>query len=540
MFKANDKHNQQSFIDTFDWMDPRVQKKLEKSWAPIFYEHVFKQIDEMPFRVLFGTTGNPNFPVNILLSLEYIKHMKCCNDLELIDYYNFDYLVNYAVGNRVLGALNLCERTIYNFRERLYRYCVEHPDDEDILFNQFISLLHDFADKANISLGEQRTDTTMFMSNIKKSGRISLAYDVLVKAVKAIPVEKLNEKLSNVLKPDFKTETLYRTRSTEGESKLSILLNLCKEALTILETDPVLCDSAEARITARFINEQSMAELNDGKLVPKPNKEISSDSLQSAFDENATFRKKGKISQSGYVLEISETCSKDNVFQLITDSVVEPNIKSDVDILTERLPEIKINTGCTDMYVDGGFHSDEVNEIAQTNDINIHLTNMSGKEPTVKMPVTEFQIEEDSNIILSCPSGYIPTQYGLSKGQTTAHFPHGTCDNCDLFECCHSKKQVKDYVVRINLKALDTSRIRESIKKNIKENTSKRAAIEGSNSALKRMGHDKLDVRGDTKCSFVSRIKITVQNIKRFIKYKQGGYLPKNVNRTQPGVIAPI
>ena len=52
-----------------------------------------------------------------------------------------------------------------------------------LLFVQLIILLKDFAQKAAISLDMQRTYSTLFMSNIKKTGRICLAYFVLVKAI---------------------------------------------------------------------------------------------------------------------------------------------------------------------------------------------------------------------------------------------------------------------------------------------------------------------------------------------------------------------
>jgi hypothetical protein len=109
-----------------------------------------------------------------------------------------------------------------------------------------------------------------------------------------------------------------------------------------------------------------------------------------------------------------------------------------------------------------------------------------------------------------------------------------------LREQCYSKKQVKDYVVRINLKAVNAGREREKMKANRKENTSKRAGIEGSNSALKRTGLDKLDVRGKAKSTVVCGLKVTVQNIKRFIKYMQGGYKPKNYNLPPKRIPVPI
>ena len=49
-----------------------------------------------------------------------------------------------------------------------------------------------------------------------------------------------------------------------------------------------------------------------------------------------------------------------NAFQLITDYAVEPNNVSDSEILQGRLDDIKENTGCTDMYLDGAFHSESV------------------------------------------------------------------------------------------------------------------------------------------------------------------------------------
>ena len=527
MFRANVEHNQTSLFDSTQWMDSKVREKLRKSWAPIFYEHVFCQIDEEPFSVLYGTTGNPNFPVNILLSLEYIKYMKDYSDLDLLDAFSFDYQVNYAVGIHTLGEKNLAERTLYYFRERIYDYCLRNPDGEGLLFGQFLNLLHGFANKAGIMMDKQRTDTTMFMSNIKKAGRMSLAYDVLVVAVKSIPEDLRTEALSNVLKTSFKTELLFRTKSQDRENKLTTMLNLCADALRILKALPGEEAAGALKLTERFLSEQSILDEESGKHAPKPKNEIATGTLQSAYDHDATFRRKGDVSQSGYVLEISETCARENPFQLITDYKVEPNNVSDQKILEGRLESIRENTGCTDMYVDGGFHSENVHKVAAENEINIHLTNMSGEQQTKKLPVSEFTIDLETNVIQQCPGGHAPTQAGVSGGQTVAHFSHEACDNCEHAARCHIKKQKKDYVMRLNLKAVEASRKREVMMAGRVENTSMRAGIEGSNSALKRNGLAKLDVRGITKTEIVCGLMTTVQNIKRFIKYKRGGYKKK-------------
>lgn len=539
MFRKNTYVDQSSWLDSTNYMSDKIRKKLEKSWAPIFFEHVFTKINEEPFAVLYGDTGKPNFPVNIMLSLEYIKHIKGYNDLDLLDAFSFDYLVNYAVGLKTLGELNLAERTLYLFRERVYKYCVEHPDKEALLFGQFIKLTAEFAKIAGLNMDEQRMDTTMLMSNIKKAGRISLAFDVLHQAVQAIPNVYRSVSLIPVLTENFKTEILYRSRSDEKESKLSQILGLVQEALGILEK--LEGDYADViRITSRFLSEQTQKDEATGNVIPKQNKDITSDSLQSAYDEDATFRKKGSTSQSGYVLAITETCNEQNAFQLITDYTLETNITSDVEIIQDRLPEIVQNTGCEDIYVDGGFHSEDVIDTAKNNQVNLHLTNMSGREPNKKLPVSDFDIDADTNIILKCPTGHVPTRAGVSGGQTVAHFPHNACKNCELRDQCQSKQQKKDNVVRITIKSVNSSRERTRMKTEQKENTSKRAAIEGTNSALKRTGLAKLNVRGKIKAEIVCSYKVLAQNIKRFTKFLRGGYKTKPNSNQPKELVCPI
>ncbi|MCL0077775.1 hypothetical protein M1N61_01765 [Peptococcaceae bacterium] len=157
-------------------MNPSIKAKLEKSWATIFYEHVFCNIDEKPFSVLYSDIGRPNFPVNILLSLEYIKHLK-----------------NYS-------------------------------------------------------------------------------------AVKSIPENHLTENLKEVLTPEFKTQTIYKSKPFENETRLDMLLNLCLEAKNIIENIPDMQHSDVLRILNRFMSEQAFYDKDKECLKAKDKKSISSDS----------------------------------------------------------------------------------------------------------------------------------------------------------------------------------------------------------------------------------------------------------------------
>jgi len=109
---------------------------------------------------------------------------------------------------------------------------------------------------------------------------------------------------------------------------------------------------------------------------------------------------------------------------------------------------------------------------------------------------------------------------GVKKGQTVAHFPKEACAKCELKNQCYCKEQKKDYVVRVNLKSIEAAKQREKIECKCEENKSKRAAIEGTNSALKK-GHglSKLRVRGLVKCRVNVGLKVLAQNFKRFARY---------------------
>jgi len=196
MFRTNDTHLQEDLFNHYRTMKPSIVKMLAKSWAPVFYEEVFCKIDETIFAPLYCLdNGRPNTPVNILLSLEIIKHQFGFTDEEILEQFYFNFQILYALGIRNLGEVYIAERTIYEFRERIYSYILERPDQEDILFKQFEILTSNFIEKAGIKTNEQRMDSTLVSPNIKKAGRLSLAHDVLQQAVKIIPAHLLSDSL---------------------------------------------------------------------------------------------------------------------------------------------------------------------------------------------------------------------------------------------------------------------------------------------------------------------------------------------------------
>ena len=318
---------------------------------------------------------------------------------------------------------------------------------------------------------------------------MSLAFDVLINAAKALPDEEVPEFIKSALKPDFKTEILHKSK-TNSKSRFENLLSLSFRLLKDIEGKAELENLNEIQILKRFFSEQTTSDDSKSGFNVKENKEISSGSLQSAYDEDSTYRKKGGKASSGYVLNLSETCSIENPVQFITDYTLKKNIVTDIDMLIERLPIIVAQSKVKDLYIDGGYYSERLEEVAEELDVNLHYTNMTGRKTKFpKLPLTSFEVENCKTII-SCPMGFTPikSEYKKKKKLVVAEFDIEQCLKCPLKNICPVEIRKKKSLLREATKSLRAAKRRAEIEsKEIRKMVvSKRAAIEGTNSSLKR------------------------------------------------------
>ncbi|MPL71405.1 hypothetical protein SDC9_17180 [bioreactor metagenome] len=143
------------------------------------------------------------------MGLDLIKEIREYTDEVLLDEYAFNYQIFYALGLCTLGERYFAPRTLYEFRARLYQYSLEYPEEADLIYAQFEKLTDHFIAVAGLNTEEARMDSTQIMSNIKLAGRLSLAYDVLVNAVKILPEQLMTDTFKVFLKVDYKTHFLY-------------------------------------------------------------------------------------------------------------------------------------------------------------------------------------------------------------------------------------------------------------------------------------------------------------------------------------------
>ena len=549
MFREN-RGRQQKLFSAIAMMGQKVKEKLTKSWAGLFYQHVFAQIDEKPFAVLYSeNNGRPNVPVNTLLSFEVIKNWKDYTDADLLEQLKFNLQIIYALGGQDAGDISFAPSTLYEFRRRVYRYTIQNPDKENLIFDQFAKLTDNFIKIAGISTKEQRMDSTQIMTNIKLGGRLSLAYDVLVQAIKACPDDVLTDAHKNVLNPKYRTDALYRTRGKEARmQRLQEMVNLGAELLELVKSRPEVCDNRGIRILHRFISEQAYFEISKKMWVVKDNKDITADSLQSAYDEDSTYRSKAGKGHVCFVVNLSETCAEENPVQVITDYTVKKNITGDTEMLDERIEEIKERTRLTHLYVDGGHSGGRIEAHAHSADVELHYTNMTGSEPNPeKIPITSFVIT-DHNRVEACPQGHAPisSQFNNKNKVIRAYFSLNHCSTCPFRDICPVQMRKNNAVLKVDQNKLFTAEVREKIHDNDarEEAGRKRAAIEGTNSALKRaQDAGKLKVRGIVKASLVMGLKIIGHNFSQIVHFFNGNTrhkYTKKPNRPRKGIIAPI
>lgn len=525
MFRKNTDHKQLELFNVTSEMNDTVRRVFEQSWAPVFYEHLFCQIDEEPFAVLYSDIGRPNFPVNVLVALEILACLHGYTVQETLEQYYFNLQFRWAVGVRNISDLPLAERTIFEFRERIYRDTLTNPGRGSLIHQTFDNLTIYLAKFMGIMCDEMRMDSTMVMSNIRQAGRLSLSYDILKDAVKACPEVLLSEELKEVLSPSFKKDLLYKTKAREVSSRLDAMLELFANLITIVSEHEALQELNEIQLLIRFFEEQAEHDPETGDLKAKNHeKGTTSKHLRSAYDQDATCRVKSGEVYIGYSANIAETCSDENLVQLVTDYDFEPNITADTTMAKESIPHLAENYNVDTIYVDGGYSGVEVHDVAEENNIDLLYTDMTGIKPT-GLSLNDFKLE--GNTITHCPAGHpsLLSIYDEENKATIAHFSGVHCDVCPLAASCPTKKVKDGRSLRVSHKQKVAAKTRAQIEDEhkVKAVTSKRAGIEGTNSCIKRAhGADKLRVRGHHRCATIFGFIMIAQNVKQLFRWARG------------------
>jgi hypothetical protein len=526
MFKANKKHLQPEMFSTVNQLPEKLREKLEASWAGIFYREVFARIDEEVFSVLYSDKDSrPNTPINLLVGLEILKSGRGWSDEEMYEHFHFDVQVRYALGYRTLGEGDFAIRSLYYFRERLSKYYLK--TGINLLEHAFRDVTNAQITALSIRTEMQRMDSTQIASDIVNSSRLSLLVESIQRTKRILckeDVERLKETYAPYAKGSSKQYS-YRIKGKDANKKhLQKAGKTMQNLLTELEED--YAKEPSYQVLKRLFSEHFKLVENEPKLKEKG--EISSGTLQSIDDLEASFRKKAGKSYRGYVANIAETCDPENDLQLITLVQVEANNISDDKMLADALPVLKEAMEVETMRVDGGYGGEKSDPVAEELSVEIIQSAIRGqKVDAKKFHLADFNVELNDKgkpSKMTCPQGQEVEIQLARKSGWQARFDPKICETCLLMERCLVKKQKRDPrpVLSFRIKELRAAKRRKAYLIHKKDEGNLRAAAEATmRSAKHAFPAGKLPVRGKFRVTSMMIASAMHVNLKRIWRYER-------------------
>jgi len=524
MFDENDSYLQLPLTSTIDELTKKQRKRLDSSWASVFFREFFCRLKEEPFAVLYADCpSRPNYPVNVLVGLEYLKAGNGWTDEEMYDAFSYDVQVRYALGLRQLGDGEFDLRSLYYFRERLSRYMQE--TGINLLDQAFEQVTDEQISAFRVKTGKQRMDSTQVASNIRIMGRLQLLVTVLQRIHRMLSEEDKGY-YNDVFAPYIRGHAgqyVYHLKGQDTSEHLQKIGELMQRLL--IELQPGYAQDPAYQVLERVFSEHYRVE--EKVLKTKIGQELSASSLQSPDDLEATYREKGQRAYKGYVTNITETCDPDNQLQLITKVQVAPNHTEDADLLVEALPNLQARTELETLYTDGGYGSSEADQTLQDNQVELVQTAIRGRIPsTEKLNLADFEIIQSQSGTpsqITCPGKQsVAVQRSNQKKGYVAHFEAEICQGCPFLPKCPAQRGKRDqrWHLRFTQEQAKMSQRRRKSLLHQKEGRNLRAAIEATICSVKRpFPASKLPVRGRFRITCMMIGSALVSNIRRIKRY---------------------
>ena len=310
---------------------------------------------------------------------------------------------------------------------------------------------------------------------------------------------------------------IYYSKSDELSSRLIKVISELELLLNAME-EKEWAGFSEYQMLCR-VKEEQCSQNENGKTIPKENKEISTNSLQNPSDPDATFRRKAGKSHKGYVANITETIGE-NGDSLITGISVEQNTHSDIEFCREYLESRPENAEHETLITDGAYGSEENFKLAEKKNVELVATALTGVLPD--QIYADFKMNEEGNCIIKCPAGHAPIHqnYNNKTEMCRAVMAAECCANCPYHDKCHPKKQKNSFVVNVSRKKIHRAKYMQKISTEEYIKISRlRNAVEGIPSVLRRKFRiDEIPVFGLMRTTFYIQIKVIAYNFGKFFK----------------------
>ena len=367
------------FSDPKDLLNGKSRKKFcdPGAWHNLFRNHVLSGINEDHFRPLFTEEiGAPNSSIKLLIGMMIIKESLQCSDKQLFEQCEFNLLVRSALGLMNIDDPLPAESTYYLLRKRIYTF--NRQTGEDLFNKVFQGITSQQVKEFEVNGSRIRMDSKLIGSNIAWYTRYELIHQSIRQFYHDIPSEALGKKIKNkdraALQELLKEEgsrVVYRCPKSELNQRMQNFGPLIHRLLKTFKQNP------HYEALSRVFKEQYKA--GDGLIQIRDKEEISADSVQSPNDLDCTYRDKDGQEVKGYSVNVTETCS-DNQLNLITDIKTVKVNTPDTSFLIDAVEATDSVTGQTvdKIHSDGAYHSPANSGFCSRNNIDMVLTGIQG------------------------------------------------------------------------------------------------------------------------------------------------------------------
>lgn len=335
MYRPSDP--QRSLFDAGGLLPPSKQARCKKTWAEPFRLNVLPILRKVEdeFADLFDPDlGRPNRPVELVLGTLILKEIGDLTDQEALDHLDFDALWWWAF-HREPRELQLCQKTLHNFRVGLIK-----NEKSGLAFRR---MTDEVAKVLKVSPDQQRLDSTHVFSNIALLTRLQLFCEtirVFLKDLKEVDPGAYDALPAGLLKRHGEESAYADPHQEHRQRRVEVVARDVGRLIAAFSGHERVRAMKGWKLLERLFREQCKQTAEpiqprkdeddhgdgDVRVEVKPATEVSSDSLQSPHDPDATYSgNKGK----GYSAQILETSTSGNPTQLITAVEVMPAYESD-------------------------------------------------------------------------------------------------------------------------------------------------------------------------------------------------------------------
>jgi hypothetical protein len=513
-------HKTLDMFDPFPRLGPKRKDLIKKSWAHLFREQI---LPNLPVQKLLKKyheyIGRPTKELHAMVGLMILQQLNDLTDQEAVRQFAFNFEWHYALD--IKGDSDsetyVSMRTLWTMRR--------HLSEKGLAEEIFAAVTEKLVAVFKVDASLQRLDSTHIFSNMRHLGRIGLFAATIKKFL--VNLKRGNREIFDTLdntrferylkksagvfalvKPSESARTLQ-----ELADDLFFLIGRYKDHEQIREM-------GSYKDLTRLLSEQCLvqpaSDNADPKVELKPNKEISSDSLQNPSDPDAGYSGHKGQGYQAQLMETYTTSEKDEL-SLITHVAVEPANVSDVHALIPAIESTQQRgLGPEQVVADTLYGSDKNSLEAAVLGVDL-VAPALGKPTGNALGLEDFSFDVEGTVS-TCPQGLAPVKTACTEsGNHRAIFDQVACVDCPLLLRCPVRIGESGYEINYDQKQLRLAgRRAEEKTPEFKGKYRYRAGIEASISRYKsQTGVKRLRVRGLPAVTFSAVFKAIALNILR-------------------------